>query len=207
MTGYEVNSYAIPLHPACELSIIMSASFYRWAIICSEHLKLFSMATQFWPWRPHPPLFSFPCPQFPCCLTPQTTWESGVRLTPTWQGLTPSWCQVHPDLTGHGLPAWLWAGSTLPASACCAISLFSPDARSHGESPWQEIEVFCAVKNHRRPCFEFFTPTSVQRCWSHSHLPDSRVGQLMRVLLDLDLGELERASLVHCDRLLLPGPW
>lgn len=164
--------------------------------MCSEHLKHFSMATQFWPWSPHSTPFSFPCPPLLCCLIPLTTWENGFRLTSTWQGLTGSWGQVHPDLTGHVLPAWLRAQSMLPASACCAISLFSPDARSHGESPWQEMEVFCAVKNHRGPCFEFFTPTSVQKCWSHSHLPDSRAGQRMKVSFDLDLRELERASTV-----------
>lgn len=157
-----------------------------WEIICSGHLKYFLMATQFWPWSPHPTPFLFPLPTFP--------------LLPDLSDYLGKWCQTDPHLTRadsqlvssaswpHRIwTASLWAPSVLPASACCAISLFSPDARSHRESPWQEIEVFCAVKNHRRPCFEFFTPTSVQRCWSHSRLPDSRAGQLMRVLLDLDL--------------------
>lgn len=83
MTGYEVNGYATPLHPACELNIIIVS-----LILQVGNYVLRALETL--PWLHSsghealtPPPFSFPCPPFLCCLTPLTTWGSGMRLAPT----------------------------------------------------------------------------------------------------------------------------
>ena len=96
------------------------------------------------------------------------------------------------------LPTWVPAGQS---------AYFFQMQEAMGKS-WQEIEVFYPVKNHRRPYFEFLTLTSMQECWSHSHLSDSRAGQLMtEYCLTLTLRSWRGHPLVSCEKLPLPGPW
>lgn len=171
--------------------------FYRWVIICSEDLKYFSsMFTQSRSWGPYPTVL-FPSLPFPGCwilLTPppppppqpEKGWPLANVTGSPWSDRA---CVVHLVLHSNRTASFckpeFLPGHQLIFSRC----------RESRESLWQEIEVFYPVKNHRRPYFEFLTLTSVQRCWSDYHLSGLRAGQLMtRVLLDLDLGELERAS-------------
>lgn len=158
-----------------------------------------------------------PPPSPPCLpLVPDPFDSLGERCSggpPTWQGLTasPSCCQVHPDLM-----AWAtnWVlGSKHAASLCQPESLLGNQlifsrCRKPWGNPGKKLRCFILWKNHRRPYFEFLTLTSMQECWSHSHLSDSRAGQLMtEYCLTLTLRSWRGHPLVSCEKLPLPGPW
>lgn len=159
--------------------------FYRWVIICSEDLKYFSMFTQSRSWGLYPtallPLSAFSWVLDPSDPTPSPT---------TWKGLTLSQCHRF-TLT--------WQGMCYPPGSglqpyCQPLLIFSRCRESRGIPMARNWGVLSCEKS-QKALFEFLTLTSVQRCWSDYHLFGLRAGQLMtRVLLDLDLGEPERAS-------------